>query len=412
MRRACFTIGVFLLTSTIIFSQQLPRQEQLLNGLKLLIWEDRLANKMTVKVRIHKGAAFDLKDKEGMMALLSDILFADGQSEKLFREDFAGKLDVTVNYDYIQIDALGKTENFLAMLEILANSLINPPITKENFKKVYEARLAKIENLEKKDSYVADLAVRKRLLGTFPYGRSIEGTAQSLKNIELADLIFAKERYLTADNATLIISGNLKSDFVYMAARRIFGPWKKSERPIPYSFRQPDEPDTSLLEMASTDDNLIEARSALRGVARSDKNFFTAQILARVLSERLKRESDNSAVIHQGYFLPGILISKLSLSKASSNEEFSSEKFLPKFSLSDLMRESINTVEFEKAKSDFLKDFNATPHYDLWLDLDTYGLVSLEEEKKKAESVSLQDVVSLLEEFRKRPIVNVVLIKR
>ena len=52
-----------------------PRQEKLLNGLKLLMWPDAKADKVWVKIRIHSGSAFDPQGKEGVMKLLSDSFF-------------------------------------------------------------------------------------------------------------------------------------------------------------------------------------------------------------------------------------------------------------------------------------------------------------------------------------------------
>ena len=49
-----------------------PKQERLLNGMKLLIWNDPTAQNVTVKVRIHSGAAFDPQGKEGVMTLLAE----------------------------------------------------------------------------------------------------------------------------------------------------------------------------------------------------------------------------------------------------------------------------------------------------------------------------------------------------
>lgn len=383
----------------------MPREERLLNGLRLLVWEDKSADKTMIKIRINRGAAFDLKDKAGMMALLGDILFPDEQTKKFFREDFRGGLNVHVGYDYIQVDANGKTENFLAMLEILANGIINTPITKENFRKVQEARLLKISQQESNNSYLADLVVVERLLGSFPYGRSVEGRTETLKRIELADLVFAKNRYLTADNSTMVVVSNLKADFVYMAVRRIFGGWKKSEVPVPYTFRQPDEPDQSPLMLKLRNGDFVEVRSATRGLARSDPHYFVAEVLAEVLSERLKsRVSSQAAVFHQAHILPGVLLMKASIQPEKAVD-------LQKFTLTVLVNDEVSFSEFERAKAAFLERFRKYPIYELWLDIDTYKLVSVKDELQKAENVSLEEVRRLLEDFRKRPIVNVVFLR-
>jgi predicted Zn-dependent peptidase len=405
--------------------QSQPRQERLLNGLKVLIWTDKQTNKTSVKLRIHSGSAFDLKGKEGMMLFLTDILLSNEKTQEFFREELEGNVATSCNYDYIEISVSGKSEEVLTILEVLSTAVTRPSITKENFEKVKSERLAKVEELWKNDAYIADAFVAKKLLGDFPYGRPSEGTVESLKSIELADLIFAKERYLTADNATLSIISNVNPDSIYMAIRRLFGGWKKSDSPVPATFRQPDEPDTKTQIIEARSENLIEARSALRGVARNDKDFFAASILAKVLTYRIRNQSaqmnkDRTLVLNQAHFLPGILIAKLSMPKFSisvqggSNDSQNSthtSQSLTRFSLTHLLSQQVTKDEFDKAKAEFLNEFNSKPLEELWLDVDTFKLLSVNDEIQKANNVSLDDVNRIAEEFKKRPIVNLIVTK-
>jgi predicted Zn-dependent peptidase len=67
-----------------------PRQEKLLNGLKLLMWSDPSASDVKVSIRIHSGAAFDPQGKEGVMQLLADNIFPTAASKSYFAEDLGG----------------------------------------------------------------------------------------------------------------------------------------------------------------------------------------------------------------------------------------------------------------------------------------------------------------------------------
>ncbi len=119
-----FSFILMILSSIFAFAQTAklpePREQKLLNGLKLLVWNEPTAEKITIKLRIHSGAAFDPKDKMGVMALLGDILFPTEQSKAFFTEDLEGSLDISTNYDYIQITATGKSDEVLAMIQTIA----------------------------------------------------------------------------------------------------------------------------------------------------------------------------------------------------------------------------------------------------------------------------------------------------
>jgi hypothetical protein len=399
-KRTAFLLLLTLIAANFSFAQTTaapaqPRQEKLLNGLKVLIWNEPKAEKVSLRLRIHSGSAFDPKDKMGAMALLTDILFPDEQTRRFFEEDLEGSLEVASNYDYLQINATAKADEFLTVLETIATAVSNPPITQENFIKVRDARLKAVEEMQKNPAYVADTAVARRLLGDFPYGRPQAGTPESLKLIERADLLVARDRFFTADNATLAITGNVKPDFAYMAARRMFGAWKKSDRLVPATFRQPDDPNTETLKISF--DNLDKefSRSAFAGLARNDKDYFPFAILTKVLQTRLNKLPDGF-VKYEPHLLRGVVIWGISFTdKTASNTE------------KEENRKAIKPEEFEKAKADLLNELNQKNIADWWLDVDTFKLVSVKDELQKANTMTLADVQRVFEKTQKEPYVTI-----
>src|SRR5258708_18771519 len=176
-----------------------PRREKLLNGMKMLMWSDVKADQVSVKMRIHSGSAFDPQGREGVMQMRADNIFPTETTRDFFKEDLGGGLEIVTTYDYIQINASSKPESFLTMLETLSTAVSNPMIDKETTAKLRTALLAKVATMEADPAYVADQAVAKRLFGTFPYGRPVLGTRESLNKIIFPDLVDAKSRFLTTD---------------------------------------------------------------------------------------------------------------------------------------------------------------------------------------------------------------------
>lgn len=404
-RKTAFLLVLTLALSATASSAQTmtatPRQEKLLNGLKVLIWNEPKAEKIALKLRVHSGSAFDPKDKMGVMALLGDILFPTEQTGNFFREDLEGSLEVVSNYDYIQINATGRADEFLTILETVAVAAANPPITPENFVKVRDERLKKIGELQKNPAYAADLVAAKRLLGDFPYGRPADGTPESLKLIERADLLAARDRFFRADNATLVISGNVKSDFAYMAARRLFGAWSKSDRLIPATFRQPDEPDAAVFQTASSDEKRSHLRIAARGLARNDRDFWALKTLVNILNIRAP-----ARFAHEARLLPGIF------SFGAPDDEIKIAPGSEKTVFDALLSPPVKADEFEAAKNKTLSDINGTPAADYWLDVDTYKLASVKADLQNAQNVKIEDVQRLAEQLKKAPKVTILLSKK
>lgn len=395
-----------------------PRQEKLLNNLKLLVWNAPDAEKITVKLRIHSGSAFDPQSKEGVMALLADALFPNESQREFFAEDLGGSLDITSNFDYIQINATGNSDQFLTIMETLATAVVNPQINKENTAKVIAARIEKVKNLEKNPSYVADQAVAKRLFGDFPYGRAQAGTSQSLAKIDFADLLFAKQRFLTADNATLAVVGNVKPEFAYSVVRRYFGAWEKADKKVPATFRQPEIPDSKqiLIENPLAENTLY--RSAMMVAARNNKDFYATQVLTEIWRNQfcLTDESKSGVSLFAPYLLNGIY----TVSTTTRLDESPSPSKNPcQFMLikdGKIVYPAIPQNDFEKAKSTVLTEMNRktvslSDLADLWLDADTYKLVSVKDEMQKANNVTLADVQRVADNLQKQPIVSVIVKK-
>lgn len=376
-----------------------PRQDKLLNGLKVLTWSDPKAEKVSLRLRVHSGSAFDPKDKMGVMALLADILFPSDQTKSFFEEELGGSLEVISNYDYIQINATGKADDFLTILETITATIANPQITPENFVKVRDARLKMVEEMQKNPAYVADAAVAKRLLGDFPYGRPQAGTPESLKLIDRADLLTARDKFFTPDNATLTITGNVKPDYAYMAARRLFGAWKKSDKLVPPTFRQPDDSNAEklVIELSGTDKSY--GRTAVNAPARNDKDFYAAMLATDLLQSKLCYKPS-----YQAHLLRGVLtiaedrIIANNISELPINECSRSYRILLKDGKPILP--PVTQDELNKAKAKRLSETMANLA-DLWLDVDTFRLVSVKDELQRINDITLADLQRVAENWFK-----------
>jgi zinc protease len=390
-----------------------PRQERLLNGLKVLILNTPGAEKTTLKLRIHTGSAFDPQEKEGVMKLLSESFFPTDDSRTFFRDELGGSIEITCNYDYIQIDTTARSSDFLTLIETVAQAIANPDISKETAAALKAALLAKVQEAEKDGAYVADRAVAKRLFGTFPYGRPVMGSTESVQKIDFADLRFAKDRLLTADNGTLIISGNVDPALAFRAARRYFGAWLKADKKIPSTFRQPDAPDAAVVKVEMPGVANSEVRYAMRGFARSSKEFAVAEIYARTLQARLAelvsvRSGTDATVAHDEHILPGAFIFRYRSLPSSPSLLPGSESDTASASFRSMLSRPVTEAEFSAAKNEVLSALEKRNQLDLWLDIDTFRITSVADEVKAFQNVTLVDVKSLSSRLVREPLATAV----
>lgn len=389
-----------------------PRQEKLLNGMRVLMFSDP-AEQIKVRLRVHSGAAFDPQGKEGLMCLLSDAIFPN-QASRDFFTDLGGGLEVTCNYDFIEIAASSNQEGFLTMLETLAAAVSTPTLDKEVTDAVKAEAVKRAAELEKQPAYAADIAAASHLLGTFPYGRPANGTPATIEKIDFADLRFAYGRFFGADNATLSLSGRYESELAYRAVRRFFGAWKKSDGRVPSTFRQPDPPQTAMKTVASPVAGTGELRMAARGTSRSARDYPASLVAAKVVEARLQSASpadkrDLVSVANNANILPGTFVIRFSdigrpPSSDSAAKPVELNEIVPK-ALSDRISQS----EFDAAKRLVLAERGLIDKTILWIDVDTYGLRSAKAEADAFTAVSLGDVQAFVDKLRGTPMASLMM---
>lgn len=388
-------------------AQKGPRQEKLLNGVKLLMWNVPTADKITVKVRVHSGAAFDPQQKEGVMRVLADNIFPNEGAREFFSEELGGSLDVTFNYDYIQITATATPDRILEVLETLAAAVANPQIDKETTIRLRTALAERVKTLEQNPAYTADMLAANRLFGTFPYGRPMMGSSASVQKIDFADLIQARQRFLTADNATVTITGNYNTERALRAVKRYFGAWLKSDKKTPSTFRAPDDPNTDPLAPGALSLGNTEIRYAMRGFARGDKDFPASEIFMNIARKRWLASKpaalkiENMTARQDVHILPGQVIFGMTLLLQPLGEAGGSKLN------SGLIPANITEEEFAKAKAEVLAEYNSRDLQDKWLDVDTFAGPPVIEEAAAYQNATLADVRRVADKLSKNPVVTV-----
>lgn len=354
-----------------------PRREQLLNGLRILLWSRPADQNVLIKLRVHSGAAFDLAGKEGLMATLADAMF-DRQTREYVTEELGGRIEVAAGYDTLDITLGGRASDFERLLELARNAVTNTQLTPEAVERVRSARLKSLREAQTSPAELADRAASARLFGTYPYGRLSGGSPDSVARVERADLLLHRERFLNPDNTTLVIVGGFEPRRVMRTLRESFGGWRKSDRAVPATFRLPDPPDERTLVVGREGAEGVELRLALRGLARTDHDSPAAQVLAALVRERwlasLPELRERAAFArHEAFREAGIF--RLGATLRSPSEAARALEAARKV-LADLSTSAPGAAELENAKraaAAFLQGAqNEEAFANGWLDEHTY----------------------------------------
>ena len=390
-------IIAFALVSVNLAAGQSPTQEKLLNGLKVLMWSDPSAAKVNLKLRIHSGSAFDPQGKEGAIQLLADSLFPDAATKEFFAEDLGGSLNVVTTYDYIEVDASAKPDSLSTMIETIANAVSNPAIDKDSTAKVRTALQARLKQLEADPAYVADQAAAKRLFGTYPYGRPQMGSTASVEKLTFADVLDQKERFLAADNATMTLSGNFDKASTMRAIRRYFGPWLKADKKVPATFAQPGAPDSKPVEIEFASVQHPISRLLRNAPGRASRNYYPMVLLSQIK----KDQRCPDAGIYQAFLLRGLYYESPDTSMPATGGP------CPRMTKSN--DAGIDGNELDIQKNALISKLGAARDT-LWLDVDTYGLGSVDDEIRRAQAVTIGDINALAVAMSAEPVASIVIV--
>jgi len=374
-----------------------PQREQLLNGLRLLLWSKPGSPEVILKLRINSGAAFDLSGKSGQMALLGDLLFPDPATVDYFTDEMGGKLDVSVNYDSTTITMVGKAAELEQIVEVLRNALLATQLTPEVVTRMREVRIKLLRDSTIAPSSVADRAISARLFGDFPYGRLAAGSPEDVARVERADLMLARDRFLNSNNATLAIIGGVTKARAMRTLRQLLGPWRKSEQIVPTTFRQPVPPDARTL-IVNVPGSSVEVRLASRGVSRTDPDFHKATVLARLAQHRWQGTTPELAtqpvfVRSDSYVLPGAFVMGAAVNSQIAADAVANARKV----LDSLVNTPATAAELERAKNEAINEMAAMlarPENapDPWLDFDTYRLSAIQDQIALLREVTASDI--------------------
>jgi zinc protease len=353
-----------------------PERENLLNGLRILYLPQPGNPNVLLTLRINSGAAFDLAEKGGMMALLGDALFPDAATREYVTGELGGRLEVKTTHDVIDVSISGKASELERLLDLLRAAVVTTQLGPDNVASLRAARLALLSQRSLKAADIADAAIAQRLFGAFPYAHSPEGTTASVTRIDRGDLMLVRERFLKSDNATLAVVGGVQKSRLMRAARQLLGPWEKSERTIPATFRQSVPPEAYVLALDSPGATNTEIRLAVRGLSRGDSDTVAANALAIIARDRWQAAlpgMSSVAVHHEAHLLPGMFLLSASVPTASASKAVSAA--------TDMMRSLNQTgpsaAELERARALLQTELsqNASDSQSLaqaWLDVETF----------------------------------------
>jgi len=205
--------------SEIIIDYQLYKTN---NDLKLLIIPNKNATIISIGMFITVGSLDENDNELGIAHFLEHMMF---KGSKSYPEILTKRLDelgiiynASTSFESTEYELHGLIEYIDELIFILLDMFYNSeiPSHKDTVDIEREIILQEYNMRHDNNAYKINLAMLKLITNKKNklYGRPIIGTLDSIKNIKYDDLINFRKKHYTDNNATIVISGNIKYDII------------------------------------------------------------------------------------------------------------------------------------------------------------------------------------------------------
>jgi zinc protease len=266
-------------------------QEGLPNGMRLVGVEYARVPWVSLTCMVKRGAETDPPGKAGVADWTAEYLSLGTarRSQKelaLEVESLGARLSVRADFDATYIALEGLAEDFVALMNLLAEVVQTPAFPEEEFPLLRERRRGDLAQVLNDPREVATRAFRRLFFAGAPYGHDPRGEPESLEALALKDLKHHYQREFSPAVSSLVVVGMLPRAQVLEEAQRAFGAWAGGGPPSPPYTDPPPRPAAPGLYLLDRPElTQSEIRMGHLGPPRRHPDFFPLRLVNYVLGE-------------------------------------------------------------------------------------------------------------------------------
>jgi zinc protease len=269
------------------------KRDSLLNGLQIIILEQPGSGRVSTHLRIGSGAMYDLAGKGGLANVTSKMLLRGSSGLAPaglanLTEETGLSVEITTGWDSTDLKVSGPASELETILDLIGRLVISPTFDQKELDSFKSSLISELKEASPRDKETVRQAAIQSIYGSHPYGRPLQGTAESLTAKTRPDLTYYHNRFYLANVSQLVIAGDATLDQVTKLARSKLGPWKKGDR-VPATFRPPEPVGSRrLLLINRSDTEMGTAAIAQIGYSRRAADYYAAAVLTELLRETAK----------------------------------------------------------------------------------------------------------------------------
>jgi zinc protease len=240
---------------------------------------------LSLSLHFRGGAALDPVGKEGLAYMVSGLLDEgagdlDSQAFRTELEDRAIRLSFDAQRDAFAGELKTLSAHRERAFELLRDALVEPRFDPEPVERIRNQIQAELRRRAEDPEYLVSLTWFDTAFPGHPYGRSLEGTVESVATITADDLrAFARER-LAKDNLIVGVAGDVTAQELGRLLDLAFGDLPEISAPIEIADAAPVRGGTVVVRKDVPQSWVVFGQE---GLARDDPDFYAAYVANHIL---------------------------------------------------------------------------------------------------------------------------------
>jgi len=313
---ACLGLALCGFMSNAAWAVPVIQHWQTSNGVRVLFVEAHELPMVDIQVVFDAGSARD-GDTPGVANLTSDLLNegAGDLSADQIADRFEGvgaQFSASADRDSatVSLRSLSDPDLLQPAMETLTQVLQSPSFPKHAFMRERKRMLVALQQEQESPGDIANNKFYAVLYGKHPYAGDPLGTADALNKLSRDDVAAFHHRYYVADNALLVIVGDLDKTGAQKLADALMDKLPRGKRPAPLPRAEDmDKSETVMVPHPSTQTHVLSGQV---GITRKDPEYFALYVgnhvlggngLVSRLAEEI-REKRGLSYSTYSYFLP------------------------------------------------------------------------------------------------------------
>ena len=279
-------------------------QRTLANGLRVIVAPNRALPLVSADLRVASGGSADPADRAGLASMTADLLTRGTTTRSATEiarqiESLGADISSGAGVDSSAVSLQTRADRVDEAFTVFADVARNPAFAQEELDRAQQEALDGLQVALSQPGSIAGFAMTRAIYGEAPYGAV--ASERSLSAITRDELGAYHSTYWRPDNAVLVIAGDVSPEEGFALAERHFGEWPRPDAARP---GQPDAsasapaPRAIVVDLPQTGQAAVSM--GLRGVARTDADYFPLLVANNVLGGGYSARLNNEIRIRRG----------------------------------------------------------------------------------------------------------------